>query len=158
MKETSESGTLATVSALQGHNSISAMKLVIGSGIKQLQDAAGLALYISTPFYVCYAMSLLSFSIRQDMLTFREVPSLLFVLRSSFQLETTEDGTCDQRWKTTPYLQCAGFPLPMVFESEPESSTPELNPFESITRTGTHPYPGEYIGPCDPESVCRLAL
>ncbi|PYI00192.1 hypothetical protein BO71DRAFT_341601 [Aspergillus ellipticus CBS 707.79] len=36
------------------------------------------------------------------------------VLRSSFQLETTQDDACDQRWKFIDYFQCIGFPLSMV--------------------------------------------
>jgi hypothetical protein len=45
-------------------------------------------------------------------------------LRSSLQLVTTEDPICEQSWKTIDYLQCLGFPVPMIYKPESETSTP----------------------------------
>lgn len=51
------------------------------------------------------------------------------ILRFSFELETVGNMTCDQCWKTFDYLQCLGFPSPMVYKTSIEAQLPEDTPF-----------------------------
>ena len=51
-------------------------------------------------------------------------------LRSSLHLVTTEDGLCEQSWRSIDYLQCLGFPEPMTYKCEDERSSSSPFPFE----------------------------
>lgn len=39
------------------------------------------------------------------------------ILRSTLQLETIDDPSCDQRQKDINYLQCLGFPVPITYKT-----------------------------------------
>ncbi|KAF7155484.1 hypothetical protein CNMCM6106_004630 [Aspergillus hiratsukae] len=53
------------------------------------------------------------------------------ILRFSFELETVGNMNCDERWKTFDYLQCLGFPSPMVYKTSIEAQLPEDIPSAS---------------------------
>lgn len=52
-------------------------------------------------------------------------------LRSSLLIETTEDPTCERRWKTIDYIQCLGFPTPMTYNTKCEIPEPPSNSLPS---------------------------
>lgn len=60
----------------------------------------------------------------------RERSNSPLMLRSSLRLGTTEDSSCDRRWKTIEYFQCLGFPKPMTYRETVTFSpaTPGLEP------------------------------
>jgi hypothetical protein len=51
-------------------------------------------------------------------------PRCLLTLRSSLQIATTEEPSCEQRWKSILHLQYLAFPAPMVYKAKSRTPVP----------------------------------